>query len=306
MPLFTNLVIKLSPLYLNIFLGYIAGKKLEAHRDTIAKIMFYMISPLIIFNGVLHTHIDFSILSLPVLTFLVASMICLLFYRLSYRIWQDTSKNIMAFSAGSGNTGYFGIPMAMMLFDDQVVGIYIMAVMGISLYESSLGFYITAKGKYTPRECLAKLVKLPAIYALFGGLALNILHWPVPEIFYDFIGHIKGVYTVFGMMIIGLGLAGLTSFKLDLKYLGMTFLAKFLVWPLLILLIVTVDAELLGFYDLHIHKALILLSIVPLAVNSVIMASLIESYPERVAATVLMSTLFALVYVPIMATLFLV
>lgn len=306
MPLFTSLVIKLSPLYFNIFLGYIAGKKLEANRDTITKIMFYLINPLIIFNGLLHTKIDSSILSLPLLTFFVASSICIVFYRLSRRIWQDTSKNIMAFSAGSGNTGYFGLTLAMMLFDNQVEGVYIMALLGITLYENSIGYYITAKGKYTPLECFYALLKLPSIYALLVGLALNLLHLPIPDVFHDFMGHIKGVYTVMGMMIIGLGIAGLTGFNLDMKYVGMTFLAKFFVWPLVILCLVTLDVEFFGIYQPNVHRALILLSIVPLAVNSVVMATLMESYPEKVAATVLISTIFALFYVPIMASLFLI
>lgn len=305
MPIFTTLVIKLSPLYFNILLGYIAGKKLQANRDTIAKIMFYMINPMIVFNGVLNTRIDSSILSLPLLTFVVASSICIVFYLLSRRIWDDSSKNIMAFSAGSGNTGYFGLPLAMMIFSDQGEGVYIMALLGITLYENSIGYYITAKGRHTPAECFAKLATLPSIYALVGGLIINVLGLPMPDIFREFMGHIKGVYTVLGMMIIGLGLAGLTSFKLDMKYLGMTFLAKFLVWPLLIFFIVALDVQFFGFYDDIVHRSLILLSIVPLAVNSVVMASLIESYPERVAATVLISTIFALFYVPIMASLFL-
>lgn len=304
MPLFTKLLIKLTPLYLNILLGYIAGKKLEANRDTIAKIMFYMINPLIIFNGVINTTIDARILSLPIITFLIASSLCIIFYRFSRKIWTDSSKNIMAFSAGSGNTGYFGIPLAMLLFDSQVEGVYIMALLGITLYENSLGYYISAKGTYTPAECFSKLLTLPTLYAFLGGLCINLFHLPLPEVYRDFIGHIKGVYAVLGMMIIGLGIAGLTNFKLDLKFIGMTFLAKFLAWPILILLVIAIDSHLFGFYGPMVHQALILLSIVPLAVNTVVMASLMKCNPEKAAATVLLSTVFALFYVPFMASVF--
>lgn len=302
MPFFTTLVIKLSPLYFNILLGYIAGKKLDANRDTIAQIMFYLIGPLVIFNGVLNTKIDASILSLPFLTLCLASFISIVFYRLSCHIWEDSSKNIMAFSAGSGNTGYFGIPLAMMIFEPQAEGIYIMSLLGITLYENSLGYYISAKGTNTPAQCLLKLLRLPAIYAFILGLLLNYSQMPIPEVFNDFMGHIKGVYIVLGMMIIGLGLAGLTNFKLDFKFIGMTFLAKFFVWPFFVLTIIAIDSHFLGIYDPIAHKALILLSIVPLAVNTVVMASLMKAFPEKAAATVLLSTIFALIYVPLMVT----
>lgn len=305
MQLFTVLLYKISPLYLNIFLGYIAGKKLAANRDTIANIMFFLINPIIIFNGVINTQMDKGILTLPLLTFIVASSISIFFYRIARKIWTDSSKNIMAFSAGSGNTGYFGLTLAMLLFDSQTEGIYIMGLLGISLYENSIGYYISAKGIHTASESLRKLIQLPSIYAFFLALIINFLALPVPEVFKDFMGHIKGVYSVLGMMIIGIGLAGLESFKLDVKFIGMTFLAKFLVWPLTIFTIVTLDANYIEYFSSSVHEALILLSIVPLAVNTVVMASLMKSQPEKVAATVMLSTIFALLYVPFMTSLLL-
>lgn len=304
MSLVSSLALKISPLYLNILLGYIAGKALQANRDTIARIMFYMINPIVIFNGVIHTKLDAGILFLPFLTFAISTVLCLLFYRLSKRIWQDTSRNLMAFSAGSGNTGYFGLPVALLLFNDQGEGVYIMALLGITLYENSIGFYICAKGVYSASECLWKVIKLPALYAFLGGLLFNLSHVYIPELFADFMGHIKGTYTVLGMMIIGLGLAGLHNFKLDFKFIGMTFLAKFVAWPLIVLSIIFIDENTFNFFSTSAHNALMLISIVPLAVNTVVVASLLQCQPEKAATSVMLSTLFALIYVPLMATFF--
>lgn len=300
-----SLIAKLAPLYLNILLGYVAGRKLDANKEAIVKIMFYIINPLIIFNGVILTKIDGSILSLPLLTFVIACAICLVFYLIGRKIWKDGSKNIVAFSAGSGNTGYFGIPLALILFEPQVEGIYIMAILGITFYENSLGYYISAKGLYSAKECLSKLLYLPSIYAFFLALAINLFEIPMPDVFKEFITHIKGVYVVLGMMIIGLGMAGLRSaFKPDLKYLGLAFFAKFCVWPFVILGIIYLDSVFFGFYDSSIHQALFLLSIVPLAVNSVVMASLMNAHPDKTAAAVFLSTLFAIIYIPLMTLLF--
>jgi malate permease and related proteins len=306
MPLFLTFTVKLLPLYLNILMGYIAGKKLQANQEMVAKLMFYMINPLIIFHGVLNTHLNASILTLPLLTFFIASFLCLIFYRFARRIWDDASKNIMAFSAGSGATGYFGLPLAMMIFDEQTEGIYILALLGVTLYDHSLGYYISFKGLYTPMQCVYKILCLPTIYAFLLGLLLNVIQCPIPEVYREFITPIKGVYVVLGMMIIGMGLANLTQFKLDLKFIGMTFLAKFLVWPLLVLFIIHLDRTFLGIYTPVSHQALILISIVPLAVNTVVMSSLMNWHPEKAAATVLLSTVFALFYVPVMTSFFLV
>lgn len=304
MPFFSILLYKMIPFYFFILLGVIAGKKLQINGDPIAKIMFYLINPLIIFNGVLNAKIDGTILALPVLTFLVSSSVSILFYQLSKRIWTDSSKNIMAFSAGSGNTGYFGLPIAMLVLSPQAESYYIMALLGVTIYENSIGYYISAKGSNTTKECLAKLLRLPSIYVLILGMLINFLRLPVPDIFKDSIVHIKGVYVVLGMMLLGLGLSGLKGFSLDYKFIGMTFLAKFVVWPGIMLSLVACDCKFFGLYTPIIHSTLIFLSIVPLAVNTVVMSSLMQANPERSAATVFLSTLFALVYIPFMTSLF--
>ena len=167
-----------------------------------------------------------------------------------------------------------------------------------------MGYYILAKGTLPASECVRKLLHLPAIYAFFGGLALNIYGMGIPEVFVNFMEHIKGTFTVLGMMIIGLGLANLSHFRFDRKFIEVTFFAKFLIWPLIILGLNALDAEFFGIYDATTHKALVLVSIVPMAVNTVIVASLLNSQPEKAASAVLLSTLFALIYVPLMATYF--
>lgn len=306
--LFVACLIKIIPLYMNILLGYLAGKLLEVNRETIARLMFYIINPIVVFNGVLHTRLDPSVLLLPIFTFSISSLLCLLFYKLGKTLWLDSSANLLAFSAGTGNTGYFGLPMALLLFDDQGEGAYIMGLLGVTFFENTLGFYVLSRkneaaSNQTPLQCFFKLFKLPTLYALLGGLFFNIIHLPIPEIFNEFMLNIKGAYAVFGMMIIGLGLAGLKDFKIDYKFVGMSFLAKFVAWPAIVLSIITIG-KFLGYENNYIYNALMLVSIVPLAVNTVVMASLLKTQPEKAASAVLASIIFALLYVPIMANLF--
>lgn len=290
---------------MNIFLGYIAGKMINVARDTIAKLMLYIFVPLVIFNGIINTRLDFSILSLPVITFVICCVLCLVFYWLARFLWHDSTKNLVAFSAGTGNTGYFGLPLALLLFDDQGEGIYIMAILGVTLYDNTLGFYMIARGVHTPKECLLKLIRLPSIYALFGGLLFNFLQIPFPDVFSEFMKHIKGAYTVLGMMIVGLGIAGLQHFKFDLRFLGVTFLAKFVVWPLVIAGVIALDMHFFGIFNHAIYQALTLLSFVPLAANMVIFASLMDIHPEKASAALLISTIVSIIYLPLMVSCFL-
>lgn len=303
-PVFMSLIVKIIPLYLNIMMGFIAGKKLQACRETIARIIFFMITPIIIFNAALNVPLKANVLTLPLLTCAICCSLCLLFYRISLLVWEDSTKNLMAFSAGTGNAGYFGLPVALLLFSADVEGLYIFLLLGMTLYENTLGYYILARGQNTAKDCFFKLFKLPALYAFSTGLLLNGLSVPIPEVFEDFMNHIKGTYTVLGMMMVGLGLSSLDRLKIDEKYLSLTLIAKFLAWPLAALTINYLDQNFFGIYTHDIHQALLLLSVVPVGVNTVILATMLRSKPEKASVAVIVSTILAIIYVPLMVSLF--
>ena len=65
-----------------------------------------------------------------------------------------------------------------------------------------------------------------------------------------------------------------------------------------------VDTTFLGLYSEDIHNALMLVAIVPIAVNTIIVASLFDSKPDKAATAILFSTIFALFYVPFMVAYF--
>ncbi len=301
---FTTLILKLLPLYINILLGFVAGRYLSAQRDTVSKILFYIISPLVIFSSVLRTELTPSILSLPFLTFVLCSSISLLFYTLAKRVWNDSTANILAFTAGTGNTGYFGLPLAILLLTEQGEGIFILGLFGFILYETTAGFYICAKGSHSKQEVFRRLIRLPQIYAFMMGILFNLWCITIPPVFDDYLISIKGTFAILGMMIIGLSISNMSDFRIDRPFITLSFLAKFVVWPLAIMLVILSDHFLFNFYNDLEHQALILLSIVPLAVNTVVMASLLNVQPAKAASAVLLSTLFAIIYSPIMCYFF--
>ena len=120
MTVFITILIKLIPLYLMILLGYIVAKRLKAQKETIAKLLIYIIAPVVIFYGTYTVPINFANLSLPILFFALCCLIALLFLAIGTFVFKkDSTKNILAFTAGTGNTGYFGLPVVLTLFEDQ-------------------------------------------------------------------------------------------------------------------------------------------------------------------------------------------
>lgn len=305
MAIFFTLVFKMIPFYIYILLGFLAGKLLKAQKETVASLLIYFITPVIIFHGAFTTKITAGTLSLPLLFFLTSVILSLSVFAVARMFIRDTTKNILAFTAGSGNVGYFGLPVAVAIFGDQAAIPVALIILGFAVFENSLGFFITARGHHTVKESLVRVVTLPSIYAFLTGLVLNLSGIRPGQIYFDSVSIFRGAYTLLGMMMIGLGLTSMEKFEVDLKFILSTHLIKFVLWPLAILFIIFLDTHLFRLYDNPIHRIMILISVVPLAANTVAYAAQLKVHPEKAAVAVLLSTIFALAYIPLVVTLFL-
>ena len=304
MEIFLGLLIKLIPLYVLIPLGYLGGRLLNAKKETLAVLLIYIITPVVIFDGTLNATLDLGNIILPVVTYALCCLLCAVFYFFSSFRWQDSTKNILAFTAGTGNTGYFGLPIALMLFGDEILGTYVMALFGFMLYENTVGFFVTAKGSHSLKDSIFKVIKLPTMYAFFLGILLNIGTVELGEEYKAIAINFRGTYTILGMMIVGMALAGIRKNSFDILFIGITFVAKFLVWPVSTICIIWLDTTYTHLFSNLTHQVLLLLSITPLAANTVALATALDAQPEKASFAVLWSTIFALLYIPIFVAVF--
>jgi hypothetical protein len=305
MLIFLTLFVKIIPLYVFIILGFVAGKFLKVNKESIAPILIYIVAPIIVFYGVVTTKLSYSSLSLPFLCFFISIFLSTIFYFVGKLIWKDSTKNIFAYASGQGNFGYFGLPIALILFPKSLVGLYIMGILGFNVFDASVGFFLVARGHHTVSESIKKVILLPTLYGFILGLIINSMNINLGSIFVDAVGNVRGVYTVLGMMLIGLGIADIKAYSFDFIFTSLLLVIKFAVWPLLMLGIFFIDSNTFHLYNNDIHKVLLLLSIVPLAANTVAYATQLKVHPEKSALTVLISTLIALIYIPFFVTLFL-
>lgn len=294
------LLFKLLPLYITVALGWIAGRYLEASGKHIAGIMLYIVTPSVIFYGVMRAPLSTEVVLLPLLTFVLSAVIGVAHLLIGRRLLTDGSANILPLAAGTGNTGYFGIPVALLLFGEQGVGIYIVCMLGTTLYETSVGFYLAARGRYGVPECLRRVVRLPSIYAFALAVTLNLSGVAIPDVLTPLFENLRGAYSIFGMMIIGMSILSFRGLAGNIRFTGLAFFGKFVVWPVAALLLWGLDSWLFQIYDMAVYQALFLVSITPMAANTVVIATLLDASPRQAAGTTLLSTLFALAYIPVM------
>ncbi|UWI83361.1 AEC family transporter [Wolbachia endosymbiont of Howardula sp.] len=302
--MFLTLFLKILPIYITIFIGYLAGKYLKSDRNTISQILFYIANPIVILYGVSRTEVNLKVISLPILIWFIGITMSLLVYYLSSFLFKDNTRNILAFSSGSTSMGYFGLPIAMALFDEETISVYVICYIGMALFENSLGFYIAANGIYTARESMLRLFKLPSSYAMILGFFLSIYNITVPNFLIDIMLNIRSTFITLGMMLLGVSIAQIKSFKVDWTLALTTVIAKYLFWPLFVLGIVLIDKSIIGLYDENIYKALLLLAIIPVSGSSIVLASILNYQPDKATLLLLISFTVGLFYVPMVISLF--
>ena len=297
--------IKLIVLFSLVGLGFIARRYVKIDRISIAKLVLYIIAPIVFFNAIGKIKPELSLFLLPLITALISSIIAFsVFYAVKYR-FDDSNRAILAFASSNSNVGYFLLPIVWEIFDEVSAGIFVVMVIGNNIYENTVGFFIASRGQFSAKESLMKIIKLPTLYAMILGSTISLVdQLSIPEIFNDMLLSVRGAYSTLGMMMIGIGLADIKKYRLDFKFIGASLIIKFLLWPLLALAFIAIDKIFIHAYDPVVYKMLILFSAAPLAANNIVIATVLDLHPEKVATSVVLSTIFALLYVPLIIMIF--
>jgi len=305
MAIFSLVFFKVLSSLLSVLLGFLAGRFSNVEKESIASLLFYFVAPIVFFAIPTSANLTFSSLGIIVVTFTLATTLGIFSYFLYGKFWKDSHRNLLALSGGTGNGGYVVLPIATALFDDYTLSIFALGLIGIAIYESSVGCYFCARNISSFKQSVLSVIRLPTLNAFFLGCIMSLAGFQLPSFLDEFSNNMKAVFSILGMVTIGLALSQIKEFKLDVKFTGAAFASKFLFYPILFNVFILLDRFVLGWYNENYYNALQMLCFSPLATNTIVLASLYRIYPEKMAAAVLLSLIFVLIYMPIMATIFL-
>jgi len=298
MSIFLILVGNLLPLYALIAMGYFAGRVLKVDRQSLGTLAMYLFMPVVVFGFVADLDFQSKYIILPVLLFAIGAVVAFVFLKLGKKIYGDGQANLMAMCASMGNTGYFGLPLVLLFFSKEIVAIYIFMNLGALIFEATIGYYIAARGNFDVKTSLRKIIRFPSIYAIALGLLVNANGAELPEIFWTYWTHFKGAYVVVGMMIIGAALSNIEKFVFGPRFIALVFAGKFFCWPALTYGFIAADIYAFHWFNTEIHQLLLMISIVPSGANIAAFATQMNLEPEKAATTILIGTIFALLYIP--------
>lgn len=267
-------------------MGYVAGRTLAVRKESIAPLLIYMLTPLVVFRGAITA--DTRALRLPCIVLSLSVIACLAAHAVARRFFKPSATGILSFSAGNCNSGYFGLPAATAVLGEGAFAQAVLISFGFVLFENTLGFYVAARGRFTVRESVRKLLRLPTLYTFIVGIALHAAGVGLRDDVESVLTTVRAAYGVLGMMLLGLAVADLPSLKLDLRFTSFALASKFLVYPAL-------AAAAMALVPLTVfeQRGLMLAALLPIAANTVAYATLFESEPEQVSMAVVLSTLLS-------------
>lgn len=305
MSIFTLVFLKILSALLSVLIGFCAGKYSNVEKESIASLLFFFVAPIVFFAIPTNSNMYFADLGIILVTFTISTLLGIFNFWIYGKFWQDNHRNILALSGGTGNGSYMVLPIATAIFDDHTLNIYALGITGIAIYEASVGCYFCARSVSSIKDSVLKILKLPILNAFIIGCIMNLSGFDLPNFFDEFINNIKGSFSILGMVVIGLAMSKIKEFKLDLKFTSAAFISKFLFFPIAFNVFIFIDRYITHWYNENYYDALQLMSLSPMATNTIVLASLYKIHPEKVATAVLMSLLFALIYMPFMSVLFL-
>ena len=305
MEVFISLFLKLLPLYLLMIAGYVVTKRTKVDQRAIAPYIVYIILPVIVFDTMYSLEFTPANIILPLLIWGVASIIAIVWFVIAKYLWkEDGTEHIAGFAAGGSNFGYFGVPVALLLFGEEIRSTAVLFLLAYMLFENTIGYSLIYPNETTFKERLVKIIRLPSLYALLLGGLVNIAGWQLPDFYGEFVGNMYGAFIILGTLLVGIGFSALKKSDADFWFVGYMMVAKFLVWPAAIGLLIWFDITVLNLFSPTTHTVIFLMSLVPIAANTVTYASLLKIKPGEAALVVVVSTVIALIYIPFMLSLF--
>lgn len=288
------LAIKIGMLIAVAFIGWGVGKRSSISPKSISTLLIYVISPFVIFVSILESPSGLSYFKFTVGAFITSGFFAAIAYFVGGLFWSCSKRNLFSFSGGTGNTGYFALPIVLSLFEPAQWAVAIFIIIGVNIYEFTLGYFITAKGLFSTRECVKKVLCLPIIYATFLALLCKHMGISINHEILTFMGNFKGAYSILGMMVIGMTLASYKRLKFDWLFTIASLGWKQIFIPFIgVLFFILIGIE---------HSNLLVISLMlatPMAGNVVVVANQLNVHPEIAAATVMFSTVLSIISIPI-------
>ncbi|MFS0725629.1 AEC family transporter [Paenibacillus sp. 1P07SE] len=303
MTVYTTLLQVILPLMIPVLVGALLARYRQLDTKPLLVLYLYFLSPAILLDTLLTAEITlddvyktlgFSLLNLILLWALATGLGRML------RLPQQEQAGLTLVSTFTNSVNY-GLPLVLLAFGQLGLDKASVYVIGQMVIVNTIGIYFAARSHFSVKKAVRSVFALPAIYAAIFAFAVRSTGLQLPSGLESGIAMAAAAYSPVVMVVLGVQMMNVSKVKLDPEvvkgfWAGMS--ARLLLSPF---------AALLALYILRIDgvlfSVLFILSCMPVAVNSVILAEQFKAAPTMVAKCILWSTLISFLLLPVLISL---
>jgi predicted permease len=162
--------------------GFALGKALHVDPRSLGRVVFYVFSPVLIFDLLVQNQLKLSEAAVVIafaLTFILLIGALTLLLGVFLKLERSALVAILI-TTMFANTGNYGLPLVSFAFGEQALsyaGIYFATT---TLLFYTLGVFLASLGHMTFKEAIAGLFKIPTMYGVLLAILINILNIEIP------------------------------------------------------------------------------------------------------------------------------
>ncbi len=293
-----DLILIVLPAFLIFGAGYIGQKMLHLDVKSISTMALYLMTPFLTFETFYSNKLNidyfymflFSVLLIIIL--LGVTLITGWFMKM-----DKTHKSVMLLGTLFPNSGNYGAPVVLFAYGTHAFNYAVILMVIHGLLINSIGIFIASYGgqkSATIKNAVMSVIKMPVLYGVFLGVALQLLHVELPTTIVDSVSLVGAAAIPTIMLVLGMQLAEIKPQKFEYKYLSAVSLIRMVAAPL-------IAAVLVIFMPVSdvIKSVFILLAAMPVAANVTMLAVQFDVKPNLISLTTLITTLISLLTVPL-------
>jgi malate permease and related proteins len=287
--LFTLFFNNLFPILLAACIGFALAKWLKINPRPLSQVIFYVFSPVLVFNLLIHSQLsNQDLLRTVLIAVALISGIGLLTWLIGGVLKFE--RRILAavmITAMFMNAGNYGLPLTNFAFGETALAFASVFFVINAVLTNTVGIVIASSGSMSVANAIKGLVKFPAIYALILGVIFLRFGWSLPSGLDRSVtllsnASIPCMLILLGMQLVNIHLNG------NVIPLALTSSMRLLIAPLLAIGL----SRLLGMSG-PAHQAVVLEAAMPVAVLTTILATEFDAEPTFVTSAVLITTLLS-------------
>lgn len=283
---FTN---NLLPIILISSMGFSFARFLQVDSRSVGRIIFYIFSPILVFNLLLKNTLPLDAIAGTVgfaLTVYLATSVVILLVARALRLTRPLAMALLL-TALFGNTGNYGLPLVSFAFGQDALAHASLYFVTSSLLFNTAGVLIASLGHTDFKAALLGLFKVPTVYAALLAILLNRFQVTLPPALERTVELAADGTIPLMLVLLGLELARVEwgrSWSLVAVSMGLRLVAAPLVGFLLAIPFGLQGAA---------WQAGIVETSMPTAVTTTVLASEYRLEPSLVTAAVFLSTLLS-------------